>query len=213
MQNTQVFPQAAVIWPVAERHRSDLSLLNAIATGDRRAMQILYARYSIKVHRFVLRLIGDPSTAEDVLSEVFFEVWRLAGRFQRRSQVPTWILAIARHKAFSIKAEPLDEALDEETAEAIADEADGPHAILEKRDTGNLLRRCIQRLPRIHREYSIWFITTSCRLPKLPKSSVCHKTLSRLVYLMRVRKCWRSSDKRNTALINRTPICRAIVAA
>ena len=152
MQNTQVFPQAAVIWPVAERHRSDLSLLNAIATGDRRAMQILYARYSIKVHRFVLRLIGDPSTAEDVLSEVFFEVWRLAGRFQRRSQVPTWILAIARHKAFSIKAEPLDEALDEETAEAIADEADGPHAILEKRDTGNLLRRCIQRLPRIHRE-------------------------------------------------------------
>ena len=151
MQNTQVIPQAAVFWPVAERaHRSDLSLLNAIATGDRRAMQILYARYSIKVHRFVLRLIGDPSTAEDVLSEVFFEVWRQAGRFQRRSQVPTWILAIARHKAISIKAEP--GALDEETAEAIADEADGPHAILEKRDTGNLLRRCIQRLPRIHRE-------------------------------------------------------------
>ena len=153
MQDTQVLSQAPVIWPVAEGHyRSDLGLLNAIATGDRRAMQILYARYSVKVHRFVLRMIGDPSRAEDVSSEVFFEVWRRAGRFQRRSQVPTWILAIARHKAISIKSEPLDEALDEETAEAIADEADGPHAILEKRDTGNLLRQCIQRLPRIHRE-------------------------------------------------------------
>lgn len=153
MQNTQVHPKAAVFWPVAEgAHRSDLSLLNAIATGDRQAMQILYARYSVKVHRFVVRMIRDPSQAEDVLSEVFFEVWQQAGRFSRRSQVPTWILAIARLKAISIGGERIDETLDKETVEAIADEAEGPHAILEKRDTGNLLRQCIQRLPQIHRE-------------------------------------------------------------
>ena len=39
-------------------------------------MQVLYARHHVRVFRFVLRLVRDETTAEDVISEVFFDVWR-----------------------------------------------------------------------------------------------------------------------------------------
>jgi DNA-directed RNA polymerase specialized sigma24 family protein len=47
------------------------------------------------------RLTNDASLAEDLVSEVFLGVWRHAAGFEGKSQVATWMLAIARHKAFS----------------------------------------------------------------------------------------------------------------
>ena len=61
---------------------------------------------SVKIFRFVLRLVGDAAKAEDVVSDVFLEVWRHAGRFEGRSQVGTWILAIARFKALTAPRPP-----------------------------------------------------------------------------------------------------------
>jgi RNA polymerase sigma-70 factor, ECF subfamily len=66
-------------------------------------MQILFARHNVRVFRFVLRFVADKSAAEDIVSEVFLDVWRQAGRFQGRSQVTTWLLAIARNKAVGSK--------------------------------------------------------------------------------------------------------------
>src|SRR5207249_11903273 len=74
---------------------SDKVLIGRIANGDRLAMQVLYARYHVRVFRFVVRLVRDESTAEDLISEVFLDVWRQAGRFEGRSAVSTWLLAIA----------------------------------------------------------------------------------------------------------------------
>src|SRR5437588_738282 len=79
----------------------DEVLIGRIANGDRLAMQVLYARYHVRVFRFVVRLVRDEATAEDVISEVFLDVWRQAGRFEGRSTVSTWLLAIARFKAIS----------------------------------------------------------------------------------------------------------------
>jgi RNA polymerase sigma-70 factor (ECF subfamily) len=80
---------------------SDDALLRAIAAGDKRALQALYLRHKVRVYRFVLRLIGDAASAEDIVHEVFLDVWRQADGFKAKSQVSTWILAIARHKALS----------------------------------------------------------------------------------------------------------------
>jgi hypothetical protein len=55
---------------------SDEVLIEAISGGDRRAMNVLYARHSVRVYRFALRLVGNEATAEDVASEVFLDVWR-----------------------------------------------------------------------------------------------------------------------------------------
>jgi hypothetical protein len=59
----------------------------------------------VRVYRFLLRFV-DKSTAEDLVNEVFLDVWRQAGRFQGRSQVTTWLLAIARNKALLGKDVP-----------------------------------------------------------------------------------------------------------
>jgi len=80
---------------------ADELLIGRIARGDRLAMQVLFARHHVRVYRFVLRLVGNPSVAEDLISEVFLDVWRQADRFEGRSAVSTWMLAIARFKAVS----------------------------------------------------------------------------------------------------------------
>jgi RNA polymerase sigma-70 factor (ECF subfamily) len=153
MQNTQVLTQTAVVWPyVAAQESSDRDLLNNIAAGDRLAMRTLYARHYVRVYRFVRRLIDDAFRAEDIVSEVFFDVWRQADRFEGRSQVSTWILAIARFKAISILRQRQNEALDDDVVEAIADQADDPEVALQKKDNSNLLRMCLTHLSPEHRE-------------------------------------------------------------
>ena len=131
---------------------SDDVLIGRIATGDRLAMQVLFARHHVRVYRFVLRLVRDELVAEDLISEVFLDVWRQAGRFEGRSQVSTWLLAIARFKALSALRRRPDEELDDETAEAIEDPSDDPEVALDKKDKSAAIRKCLEKLSAEHRE-------------------------------------------------------------
>jgi RNA polymerase sigma-70 factor (ECF subfamily) len=131
---------------------SDEVLIGRIANGDRLAMQVLHARHHVRVFRFMVRLVRDEAAAEDLISDVFFEVWRQAGRFEGRSAVSTWMFAIARFKALSSLRRRPDEELDEQTAAAIEDPSDDPQATLEKKDKSALLRKCLTGLSREHRE-------------------------------------------------------------
>jgi len=131
---------------------SDEVLIGRIANGDRLAMQVLYVRHHVRVFRFVVRLVRDEATAEDLISEVFLDVWRQAGRFEGRSAVSTWMLAIARFKALSALRRRPDEGLDEETAGAIEEPSDDPGAALEKKDKSAMIRKCLTGLSAEHRE-------------------------------------------------------------
>ena len=115
-------------------------------------MQVLFARHHVRVYRFVLRLVGNPTVAEDLISEVFLDVWRQADRFEGRSAVSTWMLAIARFKALSALRKKPDEALDGEVAESIEDASDNPEVTLEKKDKSAVLRQCLEKLSPEHRE-------------------------------------------------------------
>jgi RNA polymerase sigma-70 factor, ECF subfamily len=131
---------------------SDEVLIGRIASGDRLAMQVLFARHHVRVYRFVLRLVRDESVAEDLISEVFLDVWRQAGRFEGRSAVSTWLLAIGRFKALSALRRRPDEELDEETAEAIEDPTDDPEVAIAKKDKSAVIRKCMSGLSAEHRE-------------------------------------------------------------
>ncbi|HLQ89677.1 MAG TPA: sigma-70 family RNA polymerase sigma factor [Xanthobacteraceae bacterium] len=131
---------------------SDEVLIGRIASGDRLAMQVLFARHHLRVYRFVLRLMRDESVAEDLISEVFLDVWRQADRFEGRSAVSTWLLAIARFKALSALRRKPDQELDDETAEAIEDPTDDPEAALGKKDKAAAMRKCLAGLSAEHRE-------------------------------------------------------------
>ena len=131
---------------------SDAALVEAIAGGDKHALQVLYGRHHVKVYRFALRFLRDEASAEDMVSEVFIDVWRQAERFERRCQVSTWLLAIARNKALSSLRRRSNEQLDDEVAEFIEDPADNPEVAMQKQERGEILRTCLSELSPAHRE-------------------------------------------------------------
>jgi RNA polymerase sigma-70 factor (ECF subfamily) len=131
---------------------SDEALIDLIADGDTRAMQVLYARHNVRVYRFILRLTGNQSLAEDLVSEVFLDVWRQAEGFESKSQVSTWLLAIARYKALSALRRRTDEPLDDEMAATIEDTADDPETAVNTKDRAIIIQKCLTQLSPAHRE-------------------------------------------------------------
>jgi len=131
---------------------SDERLVEQVAAGDRVAMQVLYARHHLRVYRFVLRIVNDAATAEDLTSDAFLDVWKDASRFKGRSQVSTWILSIARYKALAALRRRTNDRLDNVIACSIPDDADGPEAILQKENESAILRQCLTQLSPAHRE-------------------------------------------------------------
>jgi len=136
----------------AGQDASDEALVRAIADGDRRAMQSLYQRHSVRVYRFLLRLINDASAAEDLVSEVFMDVWRQADAFKAQAQVSTWLIGIARHKALSALRRRSDEQLNDEAASAIEDPADDPETVVRNEDRSTVIQACLSQLSAPHRE-------------------------------------------------------------
>jgi RNA polymerase sigma-70 factor (ECF subfamily) len=130
---------------------ADAALITAIAAGDRDAMRILYNRHHIRVFRFAARLVDDIAAAEDVVSEAFMEVWRQAGRFEGRSSVSTWIMAIARFKALSARRRHPDAELDAQVTGTVADPGPTPEQIVLEGDRHTQLRACLSQLSPDHR--------------------------------------------------------------
>jgi RNA polymerase sigma-70 factor, ECF subfamily len=134
------------------REPSDEALVQLLAGGDKHALQALFARHNVRVFRYAMRFVGNESAAEDVVSEVFFEAWRQAAKFEGRSRVSTWLVAIARHKAIAAFRRHSDAQLDEDAATTIEDPSNDPEAAFEKKDRSAILRKCLSQLSPIHRE-------------------------------------------------------------
>jgi RNA polymerase sigma-70 factor, ECF subfamily len=131
---------------------SDAILVERIASGDKLAMQVLFARHRTPVYRWLLRFVSNETLAEDLLSEVFLDVWRQADRFEGRSSVSTWLMSIARFKALSARRRRTDAELDEKIEATVADTANDPEAALQEKNRGELLRQALTRLSLEHRE-------------------------------------------------------------
>ena len=131
---------------------SDEALIGRIADGDKRAMQVLYARHNVRVFRFILRLTNNTAVAEDLVSEVFLDVWRQADAFEAKCQVSTWLLAIARYKALSALRRRADEQLDDKMAAALEDPADNPETIVFNKNRSEIVQKCLTQLSPAHRE-------------------------------------------------------------
>jgi RNA polymerase sigma-70 factor (ECF subfamily) len=115
-------------------------------------MRALFARYRVALYRWLLHLVDDGALAEDLLSEVFLDVWRQGASFEARSSVSTWLLAIARYKALSARRRRTDAELDEATISAVPDIADDPEVTLQKKNRPEALRQSLLRLSPDHRE-------------------------------------------------------------
>jgi RNA polymerase sigma-70 factor (ECF subfamily) len=130
---------------------ADEALLTAIAAGDKSAMQVLFERHRVRVYRFVLRIVRNPSEAEDIVSDVFLQVWRQAGMFRCQSQVSTWLLVIGRNMALNVLKHRPEPLMEESAAVKLVDPAEDPEGATQTKDRSRFLRRCLMRLPAIER--------------------------------------------------------------
>src|SRR3954471_19146669 len=152
MSNVVAINAAARKSIAAARATSDEMLLESIAAGGRTAMHVLYSRHNVRVYRFVLRMVRDTTMAEDLVSQVFLDVWRTAKQFEGRSQVSTWLLSIARFKALTALRQRRFEDIDQDEVREIADDSDTPETSLERSTTSAILRACVAKLSPAHRE-------------------------------------------------------------
>lgn len=131
---------------------ADRGLLEGIARGERAAFQRLYTRHSVRIFRFLMRLMQNKATAEELLNEVFLEIWQNASRYEGRSSPTTWMMAIAHNKAVSsLRRRREVTGMDDEVPET-ADLDDDPEAAAQKQDKGRIMRACIAALSPEHRE-------------------------------------------------------------
>lgn len=81
----------------------DASLLTQVQSGDRGAMGALYDRYSRLVYSVSLRVLREPAAAEDVLQEVFMQLWRSPDQFTAaRGSLGGWLAVVARNRSIDL---------------------------------------------------------------------------------------------------------------
>lgn len=88
--------------PSSERQgvAPDLATVTAMRSGDQSALAELYDRYSSVVYAVALRVLGDSGAAEDVLQEVFLQLWRNPGAFDAaRGSLGAWLAVITRNRS------------------------------------------------------------------------------------------------------------------
>ena len=147
----------------------DLSRLLARAgVGDRAAFATLYERTSSHLFAVVLRINRDRAQAEDILQEVYVNVWRAAQSFDAaQSQPLTWLTSIARHRAIdSLRREQTQprlqtpgaaaaggtDAEDEDVYDTVADAAPGPLDLLSRATDARALGECMDKLSALQRQ-------------------------------------------------------------
>ena len=143
-----------------QRNRELGELLSRVALGDRGAFGVLYRRTSAHLLGVVLRIQRDRALAEEVLQEVYVNVWRAAQSFDAaQSQPLTWLTSIARNRAIdSLRRSQTQPRLssnisgnnpDEEESDvydSVADDAPGPLDLLGRATDARALHACMENL-------------------------------------------------------------------
>lgn len=81
---------------------SDAALIQRIVERDESALAALYDRYAGMLSSVLNRILRDTNAAEEILQDIFYQLWRTAGSFDAdRGSLPGWLMVIARNRAIS----------------------------------------------------------------------------------------------------------------
>jgi RNA polymerase sigma factor (sigma-70 family) len=144
----------------SDRSRDLSQLLARAGLGDRAAFATLYERTSTHLFAVVLRINRDRAQAEDILQEVYVNVWRSAQSFDAaQSQPLTWLTSIARNRAIdslrraqtqpqiqTVHTSDGDEAEDNDVYDQVADDSAGPLELLSRASDARALSLCMKGL-------------------------------------------------------------------
>jgi len=134
-------------------HQETLNGMRRLKAGDTTALAALYDRFSPLLYSVALRIVGRAADAEDVLQQVWMQVWRSADRYDAsRGSVVSWLLAIARSRALDLSRSLKSRQNAELHAEPPGNPAGDPVAGLEESQRHARVRRALSQLDAKHRE-------------------------------------------------------------
>lgn len=148
-------PKSSQDW--SDKSRELSQLLSRAGLGDRAAFATLYEKSSAHLFAVVLRICRDRAQAEDILQEVYVNVWRAAGGFDAaQSQPLTWLTSIARNRAIDslrraqtqpqLQSATTDDDEDPDVYDTTADDQPGPLDLLSRASDARALSHCMQDL-------------------------------------------------------------------
>lgn len=131
----------------SSEQRELTALLQALADGERSALQPLYARTSAKLYGICLRLLKNPDDAQDVLQTVFVTAWQKAHAYDPAKASPiTWLAAMTRNRAIDRLRRRGASLEDLDAAAEVADDQPSAIEVIEEAEDHNRLRRCLEEL-------------------------------------------------------------------
>jgi len=93
-------PKASARAAFDAAHDVDALLVERVARGETRALELIYDRHNRGVYSLALRLLGDTAAAEEVVQETFLKLWRQPAAYQPgRGRLLPWLLGVAHHHA------------------------------------------------------------------------------------------------------------------
>ncbi len=96
-RHNQVSPETS-----SESRASDAALIGRLVLRDEGALAVLYDRYAGVITSVLRRILRDDQAAEEILQDIFFQLWNTASRFDSsRGSLPAWLVVIARNRAIS----------------------------------------------------------------------------------------------------------------
>ena len=121
---------------------ADELLLQAVAAGDRRALETLYRRHAPWLVLRLSRRCADPGLVEEVVQDTFVAVWRGAGRYRGTGEVPAWIWGIGIRRLIDrLRRRPAPEVRREASESLIISAEDEVLVGVEHGDLGTALGR------------------------------------------------------------------------
>ena len=86
----------------AELNAPDAALIERVVRRDESALAALYDRYAAMLTSVMTRILRDTQAAEEILQDIFYQLWRTAAKFDAsRGSLPGWLVVIARNRAIS----------------------------------------------------------------------------------------------------------------
>jgi RNA polymerase sigma-70 factor (ECF subfamily) len=133
---------------------SDSDLLHAIARGDEEALASLYDRYRLILFGLILRILHSHPEAEDVLQDVFIQVWKRAADFdEARGRAFTWLVTLARSRTIDrLRALNSRQRTANEALEAAPDHVSDAVEDAFKSEQREVVRTALEKLPAEQRQ-------------------------------------------------------------